>query len=108
MCPAFNGGWLCGKVMAIGNYDSVDCLRFMPKSEVASIQDPRFEPGTINVMTYMEGRDGTDLEPVEGLSPAVQSAARSFRSFDIKINGAFTNVVASMGALAAAVFAFAF
>ena len=59
-------------------------------------------------MTYLEGRDGSDLTPVEGLTPQIESTARSFRSFDIKINGAFNNVAASMATLAAAVFAFAF
>ena len=37
MCPAFNGGWLCGNVMELGAYDYVDCMRFMPKADASSL-----------------------------------------------------------------------
>lgn len=56
--PAFNGSWLCGQVMSCPETDwqTVGCLRFMPKEEYATLADPRFAKGELKVVTYLEGR----------------------------------------------------
>ncbi len=45
--PAFNGSWLCGDVMSCpkNEWQTVYCMRFLPKEQYATLADPRFTKG---------------------------------------------------------------
>ena len=57
---AFNGSWLCSDVMTLSvdntDWNSVACMRFLPKVEKATMNDPRFTKNSLKVTTFYEGQ----------------------------------------------------
>lgn len=99
--PALYGGWLCSQVIELYDMAHVDCIRFIPSEKSSSERDPRISPGEVSVITYMSGRDGSDLAPIEGAPANVMMATRQFKNYTIDLMGAMSGVTAASAALVA-------
>lgn len=78
----FNGSWLCSPVLNTSlddaDWNSVACLRFLPKLEKATINDPRFSKGAMRVTTFYEGQGVEQNAPmVESLSEKLLNSGQS-------------------------------
>jgi hypothetical protein len=79
----FDGSWLCGEVMLTRPKEDhfyVGCLRFMPKEELASRVDPRFEIGEMKVLTYLEGRSLDFNEAIADLQVQAEQFAQPYET----------------------------
>ena len=76
---AFNGSWLCTSVIKMpqAEYNSVACLRFLPKQNIASLNDPRFAKGEMKVITYLEGRTGEPTPAEDEIAALKESAEQA-------------------------------
>lgn len=106
--PAFEGSWMCSKVYEMKGRSGAYCMRFMPKEEVATMADPRFKSGEIEVITYLEGRNDEPI-PSDAVKDGFASGKSTFEEFRLNLTmGAFQNMFVSAAALTATLTAFAF
>ena len=101
MTAGLFGSWFCLPVLQMRDRATTSCLRFLPKEESSTAEDPKIDIGPVTVMTYLTNRGEVAESFNENDTLVAEESA--FEFFQLNLMGAKMGVSAAALAIVASV-----